>query len=298
MLSFQPYYSSAYVDPFDSVFFPRRSVRVNVTPTHRCVRPVSRSATLFDLVDILDARPQRHHHHRHQSRRQEPQRVAHCHPVYEPAVYNASATPSVKPVVKQVAKPVTKPVAKPVKPVAEPLQVTAEGTQDEDSYTIEVSKSNGSNDFVHYSIYYEIKKLETLITIKSNQDNFVKVYSFDNDSINLEGITWKTTNNSLIVSIPKNIKKPVESPKRQRIEKPKVISIPIQYGDDHQSVPLSRSNSENTTPEPESETQSELSTPAASDSESDNEEISSSLPKLTKRVSLEEIEDESLMDLD
>ncbi|CCH41492.1 Titin [Wickerhamomyces ciferrii] len=198
-------------------------------------------------------------------------------------------------------------------------------------YQIHIHKNN--NEYNHYSISYKVIDGFAMIHVESEKDEFKKVFKFKQNDVDVMNVKWELAGNVLKIIIPRvpadefvvrpQVKKvfaPVRdesrrsvspSPKPQQIQeqvpkqaakqpsesKPKarVISIPIDYEDSETetAVTTPRSSRSNSFSETDS-----ISTRSRSNSEaelsSDEHEPLHKLPKLKRRVSIEEVEDESL----
>lgn len=254
--------------------------------------------------------PQYHHgnHHQHQHQQQQHQHTVHGHT--DPFQY-----------LLQVAD------ARVQVPSAPKVEVNSRVVQSADRFQIQVLKENDpSNSFKDYSINYKRTIAgNTLISIECEGDSFEKTYSFKSDGIDIGNVDWRTQENLLLVDIPKvrasPLKKSVKvmthrvkktaSPQAEQPQpepQPKrKISIPISAG--YHSEQELKVSSTPSSPVVDAVTEDEqsypsdtesLSTPSNVSSDSEDAGSSSKLPKLTRKVSIEEVEDESLhqMDLD
>lgn len=206
-------------------------------------------------------------------------------------------------------------------------EVTSKVFNTKDSYQIQILKDD--DDFKHFSIRYKISGSEALIHVESEIDDFSKTFKFNQNSIDIENVEWRIVRNVLVINVPKCkdefILRPavkISKPKQQ-IEKtpsssssettpeptksseldskPKIISIPIEFQDSEAEIETrgaSNSRRSSITESIKSNTRTESE--AELNSDEDEQEPSHKLPKLTRRVSIEEVEDESLhqMDLD
>ncbi|KAH3676239.1 hypothetical protein WICMUC_002116 [Wickerhamomyces mucosus] len=164
-----------------------------------------------------------------------------------------------------------------------------------ENYQIRLFKKNIK--FDDYSITYKIfdNNDDVYLLINSKSDNYEKTFRFTNSNINLSKISWELNQNigGLIVNIPK-IQKTIPlnnfNESLENLETPtKSIPIPIEFTESSAHDVLTSTPSSSTT-------SSNLTTPRSSRSNSiTQDEVLKSLPKLGKKVSLEEVEDESLI---
>lgn len=197
-------------------------------------------------------------------------------------------------------------------------------------FQIQVMKQNDPQySFKDYEITY--KKTvggETLISIQSEKDNFEVTYSFNTSAIDIKNVEWRSVENFLVIDVPevkasngissrsakkaelkeKNTKQRVrkikiETPKSQSRQST-VVSVPdntksypegeVKVRSTPSSPVLSAYDSEASTTDSEVETSSETESYKSARSHDGEPQPSTKIPKLSRKVSIEEVEDESL----